>query len=233
MTILIEPEHICALKDVGELLTEKIQQFSKGVAPKEGAWRIEIPLERLDLLAWLAAQETDLKIFWSSRDEQFETAGVGAAHEIIGSKAGDYTAVLRQMNSILDSQSKARYFGGCSFHDQGSSRKWQSFGSHRFILPRFEVCQTEKKTVFACNIRCNGFLSATTQSVLKELKKISFLSQKSSEKMPLVKSRQDHPSREQWMDTVKKTLMSFKNSEYKKVVLARQSTFELSNILFR
>jgi len=231
MTILIEPEHICALKDVGELLTERIQQLSEGVAPQEGAWRIEIPVERLDILAWLTAQKTDLKIFWSSRDEQFETAGVGAAHEIIGSKAGDYTAAFRQMNRILDSRPTARYFGGFSFHGQGSSPKWQNFGGHRFILPRFEVCQKARKTVFACNILLNGSLSATQQSVLKELTKINFLNQKSSEKIPLVKSRQDHPSREQWMDTVKKALVSFKNSEYKKVVLARQSTFELSNIL--
>ena len=231
MTILIEPEQICAFKDVGELLTEKIQQLSKGIASKEGALRIEISLERLDLLAWLAAQKTDLKIFWSSREEQFETAGVGAAHEIIGSKPGDYTTALRQMNRILDSQPKARYFGGFSFHDQVSAQKWQNFGSCRFILPQFEVCQKAKKTVFVCNILLNGSLSATQQSVLKELKKINFLNQKSPEKMPLVKSRQDHPSREQWIDTIKKTLVSFKNSEYKKVVLARQSTFELSDIL--
>ena len=227
MTILVAPECICTLREARELMTEKIRQLTQQIHLPRGIVRLEIRINPLDCLDWLNAQENEVKIFWSSRDDDLEIAGIGAAHNLTGNNIEQCDKVFQQISkNLISSASRARYFGGFSFHSRILSKEWTDFKNCRFVLPRFEFIQADGKTMLACNVLLNGSAAKIQQTVLKEFNEINFLIKSSTLKIPLAKSRQDVPNHERWIEIIKTILEAFKKSEYKKVVLARKTIFD-------
>jgi menaquinone-specific isochorismate synthase len=90
--------------------------------------RKECTVESVDLLAWLNAMPLYPKLYWASRENDFEIAAVGSAPP----------------------HSACRQFGWRSFMPT-QAPEWRDFASSRFFLPRFELIRRGSKCLFAEN----------------------------------------------------------------------------------
>ncbi len=196
--------------------------------------RIEVPVEDGDLLGWLERQENPVKIYWSNRENSFETAGLGVAH-LVGSKDEISPAALfRELEEILPTADEAvRWYGGMRFSPslgKTSDALWEKFGAYRFVLPRFEWQRTPEGSVFVCHLVPKSD-EKNREAILDELEKISFedMSEPSAEEIDLTfKAGQ---SEEEWAAMVRQVLTSITAGKVQKVVLARRVEFHSPGML--
>jgi len=197
-------------------------------------FRVEIPLEKIDILNWLYQQSSHIRIYWSSRDGQFESAGINAAHVLNGRNDSDFRQNLLELKRILfNSSSKARYYGGIRFQRGVELEEiWKSFGCCRFMLPLFEVTREERQYQLAANIYLTDKRD-TEQSIRETVRVLENLqfnkNVEVSEKIEKFLTRFDFPNREQWERNVKIVLKEFEHGELQKVVLARKSLLKFTH----
>jgi menaquinone-specific isochorismate synthase len=186
--------------------------------------RIEVPIDRLEPLIWLERQKSDVKTYWSDRQEDHTMAGVGTLDLVSGDRPIDYKWVFDRLRQNLSPLfPKVRYYGGISF-GQGRSidAHWQIFGNYRFIIPKFEVWTDGVNTFFACNFRCD-FSADKLDLILAELIQIDFTLAEISTDLPLQIDRVDTPNRLEWEKNIEAALAKFTDLDLDKIVLARQS----------
>jgi menaquinone-specific isochorismate synthase len=199
--------------------------LKKKRTPSNGPFilRAEVPVEGLNALSWLCAQNPNSRGYWSNRDEPFELAGVGAADVITGDSDLDYRRLMGMLHERLaKAQGNPRYFGGMCFHLNGCrDAAWEYFKAYRFILPRFEVVVRNGKAIFACNM-----LSHEDLDLVKEaFSRVAFPEETVPFSLPVVLSRKDYPDANGWHANVEVALNAFRVGEYEKVVLARKVTY--------
>lgn len=197
--------------------------------------RFEFETYNIDPLGWLSQQQNSIKTYWSDRKITYEMAGVGSADIVAGETVVDYNDLFKRLKKNLGSQnSRLRYYGGISFNqEEFQDENWLPFGTHRFIIPRFEVFRKNKKTFFACNIfSClDDDADRQLQEILNELDGITFsdtLHKNISSDLVL---RQNFPEFSQWSHIVNSVLKSIRKGDFDKVVLARKSKFEFQSKL--
>jgi menaquinone-specific isochorismate synthase len=191
--------------------------------------RAEVPVEGLDGLTWLCAQNKPSRGYWSDRGNRFELAGSGKADVITGDGSVDYHTLMETLHErIVSAHGSVRYFGGLRFSIDGSREDaWHPFQGYRFILPRFEVVARNGAATFACNMLSSEDLN----DVEAELSELVFPDRPLDAPLEKPLSRHDHPDEVGWRQNVEAALRSFEPGKYEKVVLARRATFEFEKPL--
>jgi menaquinone-specific isochorismate synthase len=207
--------------------------------------RVQVPIDnkdqdrsiRLSPLNWLARQSTDVKIYWSDREEKFTMAGVGQLSIISGDVAIDYPTVFADLRQDLSPHfPQVRYYGGIGFtqdrsisHPANSAEDstWELFGNYRFIIPEFEVCTNGVETHFACNFQLDSSIAIDRQ-LDRLLTKLATLDLSTDREIVLPDlqlsiDRVDTPNAIEWHQNISTALTTFPHLNLDKIVLARRS----------
>ncbi len=221
---------------IGEMLTEP--DLEK-IPDTPNTVRLEIEIENFpDLSGWLACQSATGNIYWSSRDESFAMAALGCS-DVLTLEGDETTAHLigRVEDKLRGGSDRLRYYGGLAFNGDPnreniriSEGTWDKFGRGRFVLPRFELVKSEQTGYFACNIDLSRDRT-NRDTILRELATIN-----DNDRLPdnigIETIRGDDcPDRESWPAIFDAALKEICSDHLDKVVLARQTSFDLNNHL--
>jgi menaquinone-specific isochorismate synthase len=196
--------------------------------------RIEIEIDSIDPLQWLARQSAAVATYWADRSGREIVAGVGEASVVTGDGDRDYPDILSEVRARLSpADPQVRYYGGVRFDRHlpliGS---WQKFGNYYFIVPRFELINRDRKTYFAVNYLNDNTIDPFDRltAILVELDRLELAIEPQTHPtdLPTVIERQDSPDRQTWLQNVDIAIAELDRANITKVVLARRSQFTLS-----
>jgi hypothetical protein len=130
-------ENTIAIQDIKKTVLEYLNSLVSKKKNYPEAIRLALPVESIDLLAWLKSQSFDKKIYWNDKKANLEVAGIGAADLISGTDLSDYSSVIQRiLKYSSDKCSKCRYYGGFSFYKEEAGKdEWESFGAYNFVFP--------------------------------------------------------------------------------------------------
>ncbi len=208
--------------------------LSAPAPPRGPAHRIEIDIEPTDFLPWLAAQSRTDRSYWRDRSDSFELAGLGCAALFSSHEPLDRDEIETQIPRLTDLPNGIRYLGGLRFDPtlpaEKRDRRWEAFGSCRFVLHRFELVREKDRHILACNVLAN---ESTPRALDNIAERALRLSQDSEWQSPLSTpgSREDCPDRVRWNDNIHRVLASVKAGECEKLVLARRTGLNLAAAL--
>ncbi len=188
--------------------------------------RIALPYPETDPLGWLAVNESDIRIYWSGRNESLEVAGIGCADSVDKAASLDYNVVLQRLRSAIDSgPGDLRYYGGIRFDRyHPGSLEWKTFSAYRFWLPRFELHRDGDQGRIICNL----FFPKDQTRIDQILGELDRLSDRVEAVTPAkhdlrVLKRSDYPDHDGWDSTISWALDAFRSAQLEKIVLARRS----------
>ncbi len=230
MITLFRTAQIYALDQIKDVLTSHIRQLPDKVSPigvPLKVLRYEFPCEPVDILTWLHNQHVPCKVYWAGRDGGLEVGGIGVADVIEGNGPVDHTKVFAHMEDRLAADNpNLRYYGGMNFQEPATDANWQSFGSYRFIIPRFELLKNADQTILAFNIAFKDVDKDNVAVILKELNAADFSPVTTYRPPPKVLRRADFPDRQGWEAAFAKTKTGDGKFRHGKIVLARKSLFD-------
>jgi len=202
-------------------LSRLMTQYSDN--KKQLLHRVEIKLDKIDLLQWLNCQQINYKVYWQSKNCNFEMAGIGCALKY--DKESDYN-FLDEIKNGLPPEIKC--YGGFSFsNDINGEKEWQHFGNELFFVPRFEIIRRGNSFLFACNLN----LKEDHSEILKKVNQIDFTYEECHNKLPSLKKRKNEPEYEQWKNQINEVLSLFRQRKFDKIVLSRKTRLFLSSPL--
>ncbi len=204
--------------------------------------RVEVEIAPLNLLEELRRVNRFGRYFWSSREKYFEMAGWGEADVVTGDAGEDfsYDAVIQRLQEKLSSISfGVRYYGGFKFDPlDGRGERWKSFKSYRFVVPLLEIIRRTKGTFLCANLVLGSASDLARQIsvltdylhdwVLSPEKNLSDLISKDEIDFA---NRVDIPNFDEWKKLVSLALDAISSDKFKKVVMARETTFNSKNEL--
>jgi len=216
-----------AIEDIKKTVLEYLNLQVSQKKKYGNAIRLAVPIEKIDLLAWLKCQPFNKKIYWNDRKEKLEVAGIGVADSVSDTNISDYSLVIQQVHKYsTDKCSKCRYYGGFSFYKEESARdEWEAFGAYNFILPQFEMIHEGNDDFFICNL-----IHPDESSIIqlaRELETISFQEADLIESLPGIADVTYWPGYEQWENIIHSALQDINDSEFDKIVLARKIEIDL------
>lgn len=178
-------------------------QLEHGRAPA----RQELPLVETDLLSWLEAQSASTKLYWQSRDSEFELAGIGIA---------DDRASAEELQMTIPA---VRYIGGLRFDPTYPrlSPEWEQFGAGRFICPLIEIRRVGRDYRLALNLLRDSLLGDTRQL----LRHPATASRRSPSVGMTVMARPTGTERSDFLQSVAQALDLIDRTQVSKIVLAR------------
>lgn len=183
--------------------------------------RVQVQLERVDPLLWLAAQPFDTRFYWRGRSDDQMLAATGVADECAGEYALEDLAIrLEELDGLA---SDACYVGGMRFAPNASpDARWQSYGAAHFVLPRFELRTGATHSTLSVNI-----VSPRDDlgRVLADIDELRIAPARVAMPLPLAGARTDAPDQEAWCRAVRAILSDLESGYLEKVVLARRVTF--------
>ncbi len=200
--------------------------------------RVAVPIsilgsETISPLNWLSAQENQQKIYWSDRDNLFESAAIGHCASFEIEDLSKRHQLVEKIETLLSQSSdNVRFYGGMRFPSDSesgaNSKEWQAFGAAKFVLPRFELIREAGQTFFVCNLNLQTDRAAADK-ILRELYFVRFELSDSEVAAQEFEVRTDLPLFEGWQSNVRAILEDFTRSKIEKIVLARQSIFEFKD----
>jgi menaquinone-specific isochorismate synthase len=195
--------------------------------------RLEVAVDDITPLSWLAVQKNRIKTYWSDRQGEFEMAGIGTTDIVSGKGGIDYGLLFARLNRLLvDGSKNLHYYGGLRFSDNVNSAnitKWEDFGSYRFVIPRFELFRKSGATHLAGNVILSSD-GPGADAAIEELGDIVFPVESNDTEPPNnIRARCDCPDIEGWKTMVEAALLSISTTELEKLVLARQTGFDFSS----
>lgn len=200
-----------------------------------GLNRFEVETTQRDLLAWLAQQQDAVRLYWEDDKCTERVAGLGTAHDYRVELGDTWLDQMKLIEKQVRLYPTMRYFGGISFSNaydcqSPSDQLWEQFGGLRFVLPRFELGIKNERYYFAYNVLCQA--NETCENVIDTFSQLIDqlnweVKSPSSLSMSVV-GRQDCPEQSKWEEVLAQVQQDFDQNRYEKVVLARRSTFELS-----
>lgn len=196
--------------------------------------RIEVVVERRDLLNWLSEQPVEEKVYWSNREHSDIVAGVGVAHSVAAEAGAPRTAMETLQRLLEDAPADLRYLGGVRF-DPGVSAEtgWRPYGAYRFILPQFELRRQEYRTLFACNLHvpAGATIAPAIDDALALLNTLRFDPPAAPRPLPTMGQRHNIPDEAGWEHNVATVLDQFHTGDMQKVVLARKAIITFGDTL--
>ena len=222
------------------LSSRTIEDLRKGVQillenPSEssrvGITRVSVELDNVSPLNWLVSRPMGERIYWSGRDYGIEVAAFGEADCQYSSDASDLEELRDNLKMMLaGSDYGVRYYGGIRFDlQQDRQEHWNSFGSWRFILPRFELRTNASGTTLLCNV----VLPTDYDQIDTILDQIDAFAAPPAQSfsLPTPIAHTFHPDFSEWETMVNNALLSFNNSSLDKVVLAREANIDFSGLI--
>lgn len=234
-----------------EALAERVRatlEASPNGSARRVRLRVPVP-EPVDPIQWVRAQAADEVVYWSDRSASTlpgpngtmngiadaegtaarTVAAVGAADLIRGrTQPVEYDTLRGQLADRLGTADEGlRYYGGLRFDapqspsGQSESGLWRSFGTYRFVLPRFELVEEEDRQLLACNLvlpRDRG----RTEALAAALDAINMPSSLPQPALPEPQIRTDRPEKAGWTRMVRWALDAISDRHLEKVVFARQ-----------
>ncbi len=158
MEILVKSES-CSLSEAALKLKKLLASLStnSSFSKDRPITRLEVKVNKENILAWLKQQSQGPKIYWSNREGTTETGGVGAADCVVCANAKEISLGLHKINQTLkDAAQSLKYFGGMCFDANNLNNEWSEFGPFWFVLPRFELVHQKKESFLACNLIRNN-----------------------------------------------------------------------------
>lgn len=240
------------LESIRTSLARRIRAAVRGVNGHRSVIRVSVPVPvPVDAAAFLRANgravatssvpessgdsapltKRTASTFWSGRGSDVSVAAVGVAEELsshappIASEDLD-AAVTTRLQDLPDG---ARYFGGMRFdasqprEHQRPASEWATFGTFRFVLPRFELVQEGGRTALACNLVGPGDVRELGR-VLEALDTLQLPEPQALPALPSPTGRRDVPTRDAWVQTIKQVLSRIESGELEKIVMARRAT---------
>ncbi|MDQ3386482.1 MAG: isochorismate synthase [Actinomycetota bacterium] len=206
------------LKELSELVRRALEDGdSTGWDPIVS---LSVKVPSINSLDWLRARKTGPKFYWSGRDDGSKVAAVGIAD--IQTSEDEGGGALRDLLSSLSPDSTARYYGGMRFDAaRETSREWEAFGAHGFVLPRFELRCEGDETALICNLLLTRDAEQTDE-ITHEIESLSEVEVSPDEALPTLENRRDLPDAEGWRANLEGALAAFESGPLKKVVLARR-----------
>lgn len=196
--------------------------------------RVAVTVDAMDPFAWLQAQSATPKLYWARRGGAAATAAVGAADVVGGTDASvDWPAIEETLQARLAASHDPdlRYYGGLAFDAaQPLDDGWQAFGTHRFVLPRFELRTTGRATKLVCNLVLPRDATCKDR-VLAQIERLAGPVGVERTPLPAATARTDVPDRAAWQRMMAWALDAFAQEQLSKVVLARRSTFDFVDVL--
>ncbi len=187
-----------------------------------------IPIAEPDPLEWLQHQEGATRIYWSDREHQFQLAGLGAALQIKGSTDEVMQKVSGWQKLVPPNTA---FLGGIPFHNSiKETERCGSFQQAAFVLPFLMVQQDSNGSFLWVHLAQNIEGASTTQELFDLLDRLKFPSGPrlfDSQRISIVK-RNDAPNLVDWSHSVEAALSQIRASHCEKIVLARQSHFQLN-----
>ena len=162
--------------------------------------------------SWLESAPLFPKIFWRSRSGGAPLLAFG---QVATGSVSDLAGLLSNSDPGI------RVFGGSRFALGSGVAKWP-FPSEVYFIPKAEVTRAGALTKLAIHFTRDDL---ETSLVSEWLNGIDVMSK---QRKPGILTRFDQPHFSQWSDAVQLALAQISAGELDKVVLARQSTFELA-----
>jgi menaquinone-specific isochorismate synthase len=189
-----------------------------------------LSVPRVDPVQFLLHHQAAPQVLWSSRNSEAVIAAVG---EIASMKS---MPELQNMQKTLESAPDGpRIFGGLAFDmDQAPDPDWAAFGPVRFVMPQFELIAEPDGTHLACQFfhPSPERMESSIREILDAFERLRLDSLPCDlPALPGLLSRRDHPDREDWSRMVQKAIEKFESNGLTKVVLARKTSFELTEAL--
>jgi menaquinone-specific isochorismate synthase len=220
-------ENKIALQDIKKIILEYLNISLNNGKNHRDAMRLALPIESVDLMAWLKSQSFDKKIYWNDKKAKLEVAGIGAADHVTGTNISDYSSVIQRiLKYSSDKCSKCRYYGGFSFYKEEAVKdEWESFGAFNFVLPQFEMIRDTEGDLFVCNI-----IHPDKNSMIqlaRDLEKIIFKEADLNTDLPGIAEVNYWPGQDKWRDMINSALQDINEGEFNKIVLARKIEIDL------
>uniref|UniRef100_A0A1D1YNM1 isochorismate synthase n=1 Tax=Anthurium amnicola TaxID=1678845 RepID=A0A1D1YNM1_9ARAE len=227
-----------------------------GADPPEassGIVRLQVPVrQRSEAIAWLHAQKTLPRLFFSGRggrgtdaalngagarrstsgNSLVSVAGVGSAvyfRRLEPFSLGDWKCIKRFLSKDCP---LIRAYGAIRFDATTNvSAEWKDFGSFYFAVPQVEFDELEESSRLAINIAWDNNLhwpwEKAINSLQNTMQQISLSSASFQRQVPtsIILSSSHTPTKAYWDAAVKKALQMIhgENAELSKVVLARST----------
>lgn len=211
--------------------------------------QMRLPLsEEISPIDWLRSQNASEQLYWAPRESgdagSVETCGSGGFSEqetgrvvaAVGAAdvltSSDPRANIKQLEKELTvrfqhTNERIRYYGGLRFDASHPSNtntvadRWSSFGTYRFVLPRFELWKEAGEVTLACNLvlpRDKGRAEALRSSIHR----LSYSMVRETSVLPTLRGRTDRPQKAGWTRVVHWALDRISQNVLDKVVLARE-----------
>ncbi|MEM1009473.1 MAG: isochorismate synthase, partial [Myxococcota bacterium] len=200
----------------------------------DSAWtmRLRFELSEVDPLDWLRRQVQKPQVcgFWSNCARTEQWAGWGAVEQWRADSKEQVNEVFTSLQERLRGAPDAlKYMGGMRFSlERPVERNWADFGHTYWFLPKFLLHRTLGECSLTLHVRL-----APGMSLQKALLQVqSELSALEWSDVPLeayecvLSERQDAPVQQGWNTAMAAVKSLFDQSQLKKIVLARQSTFQ-------
>ena len=193
--------------------------------------RISVKLDGVNPLGWLIHRPQGGRIYWSGRDYGIEVAAFGEADCHYSSQATDLQELRSGLGAMLSGcEHGVRYYGGIRFDlHQPGEEQWSSFGSWRFVLPRFEVRKNSKGTTLMCNL----VIPDDQLQIELILDQVDTLHDSIEETRVHFEPTEQRfrPDFEDWGLMVNNALHAFNHTSLDKMVLAREASIGFSGSL--
>ena len=161
---------------------------------------------------WLESAPFFPKIFWRSRSG-------GSPLLAFGQVASGSVSELSDL--LANSDSGIRLFGGSRFAQTSKAHQWP-FPSDFYFIPKAEVTRVGSATKLAIHFTRDDLETSAIAAWIAGLDGMGKL------RKPGVLTRGDQPPFSKWSEAVHLALQKISSGLLEKVVLARQSTFELA-----
>ncbi|MCY9802001.1 isochorismate synthase [Vibrio scophthalmi] len=161
---------------------------------------------------WLQAQPIFPKFYWQSRDTREEVVALGQL-STFNDPAPAYAFL----------KGEQRIWGGRSF--DGQSAKNPRCPASFFFLPKVELSRQDQQWVIAANI------SGCKQQTIESLQQLRTVIPKLLPVSAHIQHIEHTPTQPQWESLVEKVLTGIADNQFKKVVLARETTLELDSAI--
>lgn len=232
----VDLDEIASASAVRSELARRIRAALAGVNGRRTVTRVAVPLDEEVGTATFLRQEVQsataqrTATYWSGRGEHRSTAALGAAEILADDGPIDAARVEADVTQAAgDLPAGARYYGGLRFdapQAQSADRPeaaWASFGTYRFVLPRFELVREGDEQHLACNLVGPRDVQSS-DDVLNAVERLVLPVSQPGLALPSPRGRRDVPERSAWIDTIRHALGRIDAGQVDKVVLARRAT---------
>jgi menaquinone-specific isochorismate synthase len=193
--------------------------------------RIEIDIDKIDILTFLKSQTIQEQFYWDDRDDRGLIGGVGACYYVSASHKKNLKKThLSLLKLINESDDGVKAFLGTSFLDNiKDTDLWGNFGAYTFMIPQFEILHINSNYSMVFNYLndSSNSIEAVFNTVFNQL---NFDEQLDS----VTYSYSDKtfsPTKEKWKTTVDDLRHLIDTKKLHKAVLARQTTLVLNEPL--